>query len=68
MRQLQRELCDGRIIANKLCSIVVIAVSNGENIGHHFREIIGILNIYCEVYTANINVNYMIHLYRNGVT
>lgn len=28
----------------------------------------GILNIYCEVYTADIEVNYMMYLYRNGVS
>lgn len=55
-------------ITNKLCSIVVFAASKRENTGHRFREIFGILNIYCEVYTANIKVNYMIRLYRNGVT
>lgn len=68
MRQLQPVFYDEYNITNKLCSIVVFAASKRENIGHRFREIFGILNIYCEVYTANIKVNYMIRLYRNGVT
>lgn len=68
VRQSQPVFCDGYNITNNLCSIVVFAASKRENTGHHSREIFGILNIYCEIYTADIEVNYRICLYRNGVT
>lgn len=47
----------GKNIKSKLRSIVVFTASKKENIGHRFREKFGILNIYCEVYTANTEVN-----------
>lgn len=44
------------------CSMAVVTAHKREKM-----EISGILNIYCDVYAADTEVNYMIYLYRNCV-
>lgn len=58
-------LCNN--IKSSPCLTVVFTSCKRENICQCFREIFVILNIYCGVYTADIEVTYMIYLYKKTV-
>lgn len=53
VKQFQPLFCDGYNITNKLCFVVVFAASEK---GKYWSpvQIIGILNIYCEIHTADM--------------